>query len=225
MNNDNYGTLLTHFYNKNTLNIFSDASMLEQRGKQTGCYAAVAVVMDDQVDCTYRLVSNSTSNNSEIKGVRAAIDIAAKYKDTYQFINILCDNLIAINGLREYIYKWKYSKVKDVMITSSGRIAANQEVFIEAHRMLKELEEAPCIIRLWHQTGHVTTGFESVNAAADSFRKMNKLAGKIDTNLIRYLSTWNNYVDQTSRSLLKRNIRNNMIYMDPLIFYCPNGKL
>lgn len=223
--NNNYGVQLSQFYNENTLNIFSDASMLGNNGKQTGCYAAVAVVMDEKIDSTYRLVSDSTSNNSEIKGVRAAIDIANKYKDRYKFINILCDNLISINGLREYIYKWRYDEIDNVMRTSTGKVASNQEIFIEAHRMLVELEQSPCIIKLWHQSGHVTGGFESINTAANSFAKMNGISGRVDLNLIRYLSEWNNYVDQTSRSLLKRNIENSMTYMDPLIFYCHNGKL
>ena len=225
MNNDYYEVQLSQFYNENTLNIFADASMLGQKGKQTGCYGAIAVIMDEKIDFTYRLVSNSTSNNSEIKGVRAAIDIANKYKNKYQFINIFCDNLVAINGLREYIYKWKYDKNTGTMRTGMGKEAANQEIFIEAHRMLNELEQAPCIIKLWHQSGHVTNGFESINSAADSFRRMNKIVGKVDINLIRYISVWNNYVDQTSRSLLKRNRLDHTNYMDPLIFYCPDGKL
>lgn len=223
---DNYiGAQLSQFYNENTLNIFSDASMHGKKGKQTGCYAAVAVVKDDIIDFTYRLVSNSTSNNSEIKGVRAALDIALRYKDKYEFINIFCDSLISINGLRSYIYNWKYNKNDGLLYTAMGRPASNQEIFIEAHRMLNELEVAPCIIKLWHQAGHVDNGYTCIQKAADTFKRINNIYGKIDYNLIRYISVWNNYVDNTSRSLLKRNLKNNMNYIDPLIFSCINGKL
>ena len=186
---NNYcGVQLSQFYNKNTLNIFSDASIHGKKGNQTGCYAVVAVVKDDIIDSTYRLVSNTTSNNSEIKGVRGALNIALKYSNQFQFINIFSDSLVSINGLKSYIYNWKYNKLDN---------------------LLSVLEQSPCIINLWHQSGHINNDYSDIQKASESFKKNNNINGKIDFNFIRYISLWNNYVDQTSRSLLKRNGKNN----------------
>ena len=223
---NNYcGVQLSQFYNINTLNIFSDASIHGKKGNQTGCYAVVAVVKDDIIDSTYRLVSNTTSNNSEIKGIRGALNIALKYSNQFQFINIFSDSLVSINGLKSYIYNWKYNKLDNLLYTSTNKPAANQEIFIEAHRMLSTLEQSPCIINLWHQSGHINNDYSDIQKASESFKKNNNINGKIDFNFIRYISLWNNYVDQTSRSLLKRNGKNNNNYIDPLIFTCVDGKL
>ena len=149
---------IAQFYNENTLNIFSDASMFSQ----LGCYGVVAVVKDNIIDSTYRLVSNTTSNNSEIKGIRAALDLALKYKDRFQFINIFSDSLISVNGLRDYIYNWKYNKNDGLLYSTAKKPVANQEIFIEAHRILNILEAAPCIIHLYHQAGHVDKNYNCI---------------------------------------------------------------
>ena len=215
---------LDQFYNFDTLNIFTDASIIGKTN-YTGCCSIVAVVKDEIIDRDYKLISNTTSNNAEIKGIRCALDIALKYRYQYKNINIFCDSLISVNGLKSYIYKWRYNKNDGLLYTSAGKPAANQEIFIESFRMLKELEEAPCIIQIWHQSGHVDNSYSSIRKAADCFGKFNNVYTKIDYNFIRYISVWNNYVDNASRSLLKRNTKDKTNYIDPLIFYCQNGKL
>ena len=94
---------LYDFYNFDTLNIFCDASITGKYGNQTGCYGVVAVYLDNIVDECYKLVSNTTSNQSELKGLRAAISMANKYKNNYKNINIFCDSQVSILGLRDYI--------------------------------------------------------------------------------------------------------------------------
>ena len=205
------------FYNDNTLNIFSDASIIGNADNFTGCYGAVAVVGDDIIDQTYRLVSNTTNNNSEIKGIRGALFLAHKYRNTYKNINIFSDSLISINGLRSYIYNWKI-KNGELYSISTGRKIANQNIFIECHNLLKELENAPCIITLYHQSGHVDSSYRAIVSACKSFNYNNNIRGKIDLNFIRYISTWNNHVDSNSRSMLKRNRNNKNIYTDPIEF-------
>lgn len=220
---DYYGILISQFCNDDTLNIFCDASIIGKPGNKTGCYGVVGVVKDRIIDSTYRLVSYTTSNNSEIKGLRAALDMAHKYKDQFQFINIFSDSQVSVYGLKDYIYRWK---LKDgILYTTMNNPVASQEVFIEAHHMLVELEQAPAIINIFHQSGHIDNGYSSLHKAADNFKKFNNIKGKIDINFIRYISSWNNYVDNTSRSLLRRNRNNEQEYIDPVHFTCENGWL
>lgn len=204
---------INEFHNKNTLNIFTDASI----GKNnTGCYGAIAVVGDDIVDREYKMVSNTTNNNSEIKGIRAGLCLAMKYRFQFANINIFSDSLISINGLRTYIYTWKE---KDGLLYSKiGKPISNQSIFIECHGILKVLDEAPCMISLYHQSAHINNNYNELIKASNSFKKNNTIRGKIDLNFIRYICTWNNYVDNTSRGMVRRNATNENIYMDPIEF-------
>lgn len=216
---------INQFHNENTINIFSDASITGKAGKFTGCYGVVAVVGDNIIDQTYKIVSHTTNNNSEIKGIRAALDIAMKYKDIYPYINIFSDSLISINGIRDYINKWIINPQNGMLYSRTNKMVANQEIFIENYRILKELQLSSSIITLYHQAAHIDNNYNSLLKAADSFKKSNLIKGKIDLNFIRYICTWNNYVDTTSRSMLKRNKMNNMEYVDPLIFTTEFGWL
>ena len=209
---------ISQFYNDNTINIFSDASIIGRTKKFTGCYGVIAVVEDNIIDQRYRIVSNTTNNDSEIKGIRAAFDIAMKYKDIYPYINIFSDSLISINGIRKYIYDWKLNPSDGMLYNKSNKKVANQAIFIENYTILKELEESSSIISLYHQPAHVDNNYNSLIKAADSFKKSNTIIGNIDLNFIRYICTWNNYVDNTSRSILRRKRMKEIEYTEPLIF-------
>lgn len=221
--NTNIEIKLTDFYNDHTLNIFSDASMGKYNGKGIGCYGVAAVTKDNIIETCYRIVSEATSNESEIKGVRKAISLANKYKNNFKNINIFCDSLYSIYGLINYIYKWKYNPDDHMLYTSSGQVAANQSVFIEAHQMLMDLCSSPVSIHIYHQSGHVDSSFKNIKEATDSFCKFNNFWGKVDYNFIRYISTYNNYVDNTSRSYL-RSSDFAPYRMDPVEFYA-TGKI
>lgn len=213
---------LNRLYNKQTLNIFCDASIINDNGVFTGCYGVVGVVEDRIIDSMYKLASNTTNNNSEIKGIRGALSMANVWKDRYKYINIFSDSQISVFGLKKYIYKWRY---KDgTFYSNSGTPVANQYVFVEAHGQIEELVKHPnCIFSLYHQAGHISNDYNSLKRAANVFARSNNIQGKIDINMIRYISTYNNYVDVTSRNLLRRSNRT-VEYCDP-IYFEPRGKI
>ena len=226
MNNPIYDNTITlsQFYNDDTLNIFCDASIVGKYDNFTGCYGVIAVVKDNIIDTCYRIASNTTNNNSEIKGLRAAISMANKWKNNFKFINIFSDSQISIFGLRDYIYRWKYNPRDGKLYGSAKTPIANQNIFIECHYMMKELESITSTeIKIYHQSGHVGNSYNAIKEAALVFAKSNGFPGKIDLNLIRYISTFNNYVDQTSRSLL-RNSNTKIEYSDP-IYFVAKGKI
>lgn len=205
---------LFQFYNKSTLNIFCDASIMGNKNNYTGCYGVVAVNKDNVLDSVYRLVSDTTNNESELKGLRAAISMANKWRNDFAYINIFCDSQISIFGLRDYIYRWKY---KDgILYGTANNPIVNQKIFIECHYMLMDtgLQEQ---VKLFHQSGHVDNGYNNIKNAAMVFKKSNNVRGYVDLNLIRYISTYNNYVDHNSRSHLRRSDRS-LKYIDPVYF-------
>lgn len=219
------GITLSQYYNSDTLNIFCDASIISRSGKYTGCYGAVAVCKDEIIDSCFKQVSETTNNNAEIKAIRAAISIANKFKSRYRFINIFSDSQISIFGLRDYIYKWKYNPNDGLFYGSAGTPIANQSIFIECHNLIMEYFAlySDCTLSYYHQSGHVDNGYNNLREASIVFSKSNKILGSIDLNFIRYISTYNNYVDSTSRSLLRRaNLSET--YTDPIEFIA-QGKI
>ena len=220
----NNGINLSQFYNEDTLNIFCDASIVGKYENYRGCYGVVAVVKDDIIDSCYRIASNTTNNNSEIKGLRAAISMANKWKNNFKFINIFSDSQISVFGLRDYIYKWKYNPRDGKLYGSSKTPIANQEIFIECHYMMMELESLNNVcINIFHQSGHVGNSYNMLKEASLIFSRANNIQGIIDLNFIRYISTYNNYVDHASRSLLRRS-DSKIEYCDP-IYFKAKGKI
>lgn len=208
---------LKDFYNKYTLNIFSDASILGKGKTCTGCYGVVCVFEDTLVDSCYHIVSHTTNNDSELKGIRTALSFANKYKDQFKYINIFSDSKISIDGLRYYIYNWKYNSKNGLLYTSTGKPAANQSLFIECNQLLNLLGEYPyCVIKLFHQNGHVGNTYNELKRSANTFASSNNIY-QVDLNLMRYISTYNNIVDITSRKILRsKGICED--YVDPLSF-------
>jgi ribonuclease HI len=215
---------LSSIYNQDTLNIFSDASIHKNMYTTNGCYGVVAVCRDIILNSSFKLVSDTTSNNSEIKGLRAAVCFADMYKTNFKYINIFSDSQISIFGLRDYIYKWRFNNKDGMLYGSAGTPVKNQEIFIDAFNILAFALQYNPNIRLFHQSGHVGNDYDKLRKAAAVFRSSNNINGNIDLNLIRYISTYNDYVDKTSRSILLKNIKllNNSKFIDPVSFYAKN---
>lgn len=198
-------------YNEKTLNIFSDASMK----KSMGCYGVIAVCKDDIIDNMFRPCSDSTSNSSELRGLRGALMMANKWSSQFHYINIFSDSQVSLFGLRDYYPNWKVKG--NVLYNSSNKPVVNQSIFIECYNILIKLQQTN-EIKLYHQLGHIDNGYESIHSAAKSFGRANNIQLPIDLNLIRYISTYNNYVDSVSRSIVRRtNIKDK--YIDPLSFF------
>lgn len=221
--NPNIDMNLNNFYSMNTLNIFCDASVRKKSKHNFDvCYGVVCVTENTIIDSVYRIASNSTNNEGEIKGLRMALNMAAKWINHFKFINIFSDSKISIIGLREYIYNWKYDKKTGNLKNSSGSFVSNQSIFIECFHLLSYLDKIkPNKVQLFHQRGHISNNINDLRKARNSFKKENHIYANVDLNLINYLSTWNNYVDHTSRStLLRADLNYN--YHDPIEFYLNN---
>lgn len=218
VDNSNANFHIDMIKNQNTLNIFSDASM-RSRSKNIldTCYGAVAVHMDTIIDERFRMCSESTVPAAEIRGIRCSLSLALQYRYQFPVINIFSDSQIALFGLRDYIYGWKF-KSDGRLYSKSSTIVKNQELYVECFQLLNELRKTN-IVNLYHQPGHVENGLDSLKAAINVFKTSNNIRGIVDYNTIRYISLYNNYVDSKSRSFIRGiNIYEN-IYTDPLIFY------
>ena len=188
---------LKEINNEHTLNIFTDASIRAIQNGYIGCYGAIAVIGYTTIDESYVVTGYTTNNNSEIKAIREGILLALKH-GAGKTINIFSDSQICILGLRERILRWKL--IGNQFIGSMG-VISNQEIFMEIAQMILQYN---LHINLFHQKGHIIFTAESLKQAQNVFRTSNGFRGVIDMNLIRYISNYNNYVDDETRKRLGR---------------------
>ena len=137
----------------------------------------------------------------------------------FRTINIFSDSQIAVFGLRDYIYKWKYNPEEERYYLGNRKSEVkNQELLIECFYLLNELRKTN-IVNIFHQCGHVDNGFDNIKNAAEVFKRSNGVNGVVSYELVRYISVYNNYVDNKSRSFIRTlNIFENY-YTDAVEFY------
>lgn len=205
---------LSQFYNDDTLNIFSDASFIggfydnKKSGKGKGCYCCIAVCKDNIIDEQIAISSHSTVPESELKGIRRALSFANQYKSQYKFINIFSDSLYSVNAINHYAREcYRYSAD-----------TANINLILETYHIYRELLDYPnCMVTIFHQSGHIaTSSLNSVKEAGAKFMRFNNFRGQNDLNFIRYISTYNDKVDNLSRSYLRQH--KDLEIENPIVF-------
>lgn len=203
---------LSYFKNKDTLNIFCDASIENLNdGRFRGCYAALAVYNDQPIDKIYKVCNNTTNNNAEIKAIRSSVILASKYKTQFKNINIFSDSQVSIYGIRDRIFNW--TMVDKTLYGANHNPIANQSIFLE---ILNIIISKNLNIKFYHQKGHVSSSEKSISHAKDVFIKSNSI-DTVSNELIKYISYWNNMVDNESRFVLY-NLHLENEYNEPISF-------
>jgi len=187
------------FYRDDVLNIFCDASL--RQGKTTDiAYGAIAVVKDRIIDSECRINSDSTSNYGEAKGMLTAVSLAAKYQYTFPIINIFCDSLYCVSTMNDYYRNWRIGQ--DGYVYSGKSLVPNQSPFIGAIQIIQENNLS---VNIFHQKGHVELkSFDSVKHAISVFSRTNNIHRRIDYGFMRYISGYNNIIDNYTRNPLAR---------------------
>lgn len=212
--------IFDYLYNDGTINIFCDASMViynkstgkRKRQVSDGCSGAIAMCKDTMLEEQYRIANRSTNNECEIKAIRIGIDLALKYRNQFSFINIFSDSQVSICGIRDWIFTWR-NKDNKLYAANAGKLIANQNVFKEIVMMI---EENRLLVNLFNQKGHVKINNElSFYHAAEVFYNANQLPEYPDEESVRYISFYNNLVDNRSREIVRANREK---YREPLSF-------
>lgn len=211
-------------FNKNTLNVFTDASIIKNLCNITkhgaheyetvGCAGATVAVMNDNktlsmIDNSLKIVRNSTSNNSEIEAVKLGIQMILQYRRSSPHIttfNLVSDSKLCIYGLREWIFNWVRDARDNSLIGSTGQEVANQDVILQIIYMIMDNELS---VNLYHQNGHININNQNnLMRAKETFIKSNFLNQDVDIELIKNISTANNYIDNLTRDHLTSTIIN-----------------
>lgn len=199
---------IENFVNDYTLNIFTDASIRRLNKKRSaGCHGAIILLGNQKLDDDYRICTDSTSNNSEIKGIRLGVGLALKWRTVYPVsnINLFSDSQISIFGIRDRIFNWKL--VGNDLVGYGDNKIKNQSVFIEILNMI--VRNQLCI-NFYHQKGHINPEkYNDINIAIHVFSASNFVREDIDPEFIKFISYYNDIVDRTSRDYLyaEDNIR------------------
>ena len=210
---------LNNFIRPDVVNIFTDASITQLvNGNTAGCYGAIVTNNGRIIDKEYKVCTDSTSNNSEIKAIRLGVNLAIKWRNSVNFpivINLFSDSQISILGVRDRIFNWNIKK--DNLVGCGNSPIKNQSVFIE---IINLIVKTNLIINFYHQKAHVRiNNYEELNNAIHVFISSNYVREEIDPEFIKYISTMNNMVDRVSRRTLNRyhNLSEHNI-QDALIF-------
>ena len=188
------------FYDENVLNIFSDASLRHRGRTQDICYGAIAVNRDTIIDSECRINSDATSNWGELKGMLTAVYMAVKYKDKFPIINIFCDSLYTVDTMNKYYKNWRINE--EGIAYNKNELVPNQSPVIES---IKVIIDNDLHVNIFHQKGHVELkDFRSIQNATDVFSRTNYIRRKIDYAFIRYISGFNDIIDNYTRSTLLR---------------------
>lgn len=201
--------------NRESLNIFTDVSTR----RENCCYGAVAVHMDDIIDQRFITHNNCSNSGGEIRGIRTGLSLGFLHRNDFRCINIFSDSVYAIKGIKEWFFgSWYYNPIDNRLYTATNKTpVAHQSVFIECTMQLDMLRKTN-IVNIYHIKAHVDNGPNNIREATNIFRNINNINGRLDYNAIRYCVIYNNYIDNTTRSVVRTtNFRNNT-YNDGVSF-------
>jgi len=189
-------------FNKNTLNIFTDASISKIGNETVGCSGCIATTTDNYgksiiVDEFYFINRDTTNNDSELKAIHAGIYKAIQYRNNYKQINLFSDSLVSVKGLKEWIFNWINNMKLGVLYGSSGEVK-NQELI---KSIISDIITSQLQIKIYHQKGHIKINdYDDLLKAQRIFLRENNITAPLE--LIKDLCYYNDIVDNTSRQRL-----------------------
>jgi ribonuclease HI len=214
-----------HMFNYETLNIFTDASILKMsNGETIGCAGANVIngpsPLMNVLEQDMRIIRRSTSNNSEIQAVKLGIEKALKYRNNYKTVNLISDSKISIYGLREWIFNWIINSGNSArLIGSTNKEVANQHIILQIIYMILDNDLR---INFYYQNGHVViSNDDSLLESKKLFIELNNLRHDVDIELIKNISIANNAIDKLTRNTLKSS-QFGESYSTPMMRYIYN---
>lgn len=203
---------LSDIKNEYTLNIFTDGSMSHNVGSKNipvGCSGAVIVDHNENTNYYTHIIENCTNNIAELMAIYLGIDMVLRnYNYTMYKINLFSDSLVSINSLKDWIYNWKQNK-RGLYINSSGKPVANQDIIT---RIVSLICNSNLAITFYHQKGHID--YRSLSKGVMTFKKTNNIKDYVDMDVIKYISSYNEFIDNRTRcELINYQIQDNTLQL------------
>lgn len=196
------------FFNKNTINIFTDASIKKlNTGEMIACPGCKIIETDENgiqntiFEYSY-IIRNATNNIGELSAIYLGVSSILNLNRRDKIINLFSDSLLCISSLREWIFNWINNQYNYIMYSSSGEPVKNQEII---KSIILLIYYNKLYINFYHQKGHVTNTDKSLNHAINVFNISNGCIPTMD--LIKNLSLYNNDVDIFTKVMLDNLFR------------------
>jgi ribonuclease HI len=168
-------------FNDYTLNIFTDASILQLPGEHIGCPGVILAMTkygkQYEIPYDYKILRNSTNNESEITAILMGVYAGLKLRNEFRTINLFSDSRICIQGLKYWIFNWVNNIRDNKIISSSHKEVANQQIILQ---IIYTIIENNLRINLYHQKGHVTLDSDSQENAKKVFKETNFITEDVD---------------------------------------------
>lgn len=192
--------------NDHTLNIFTDASILQKEYNDIGMSVSspgAQIYLGDQLkDTIIQVLPDCTNNEGEITAIQLGLYLAVRWRamlPQVDNINLFSDSKISLLGLRDWSFSW-VKQEKQGIIYGSGGPVKNQLHFIDAihYIIANDLR-----INLYHVRGHMKAiNFTNVVKFRNTFRKENHLSYIPDDHIVNFLIKGNNSIDDATRKQL-----------------------
>lgn len=194
------------------LNIFTDASTKRMEPHSwRACAGAVGVALNpkgNQISFKYQdsrmLIDKCTNNIAELAGIELGVDMAIKYQDKFDRINLFSDSNISVHTFCEWIFYWcrnigSYNhpeRMQDLR-TSSGKSVMNLTHILDIINKICSIDQAE--FNMYHCRGH---HMGKLNEMIQSFYKENKI--DISREDAMLLANFNDVVDRDTRLIVER---------------------
>lgn len=191
---------MLNFYN--SINCFTDASMVRMRDYTEVASAGYAITMGDQLlESGYRIIDNASNNYGELYGIYLGVINLQKYLPYGMPMNLFSDSLASIKGLKEFVFRWIHDGNYN-LINSSGTEVVDQELYIH---IINQVVNSHLRLQMYHVLGHMDPAYnDQLNRAWKHFEEENNCV--LTEDMIRQLCYYNSYVDNMSRDKLKAAI-------------------
>lgn len=190
-----------HILDANAINIFADAS-IKKIDKVTYCCPGCIVVLNSAdgpiIETVDKRVMTGTNNSSEVTAILMAVQQAVRFNYFPNVINVFSDSKISVFGLREWFFTWINNIKNGVMLSSTGKEVANQQIFLHVVNFILNNQ---LNINLLHQMGHVNSAADKIEAKNVFLRSNNEF---LSDEELEYISFYNNTIDSLTRDYLNQ---------------------
>lgn len=190
-------------FNKKSINIFTDASLVNIDGHTDVCPGYCIYNGDIIIEQGFDILKSSTVNRGELSGILMGIYASIKYINNSSITNIrlYSDSQISIFGIRDRIFKWIKNSDNGNIITSSGNPVTNIDIIME---IINTILTYNIHIELYHVKGHMNyTRRKDIERAKDVFSKSNNIDRSIlSDDLIQQICIGNDVVDKYTGKML-----------------------
>ena len=186
-------------FNKNTLNIFTDASTVNKPNEIIGAPGYIAVIDDIVVNKEIEILRDTSISESELFAIYMAIQYAVVNIKRVGAINIFSDSQFSVYGLREWIFKWVNNIRNDKLYNASGKEVAHQNLFMA---IIYTILQYNLPVSFFHNRGHFK--YNQINEFIDLFTKHNFLSENIDREIAKTIIYYNDRIDNETRFVLKK---------------------